>query len=129
MAAAPPIQIEPKSEIALTAPGRIAAKTGDEFAFDIAIDSADALPARSVIAIRAMPEGATFSQGRPYGTTEWNLRPDEIGDLRLRLPKTASGSSDLRVELMAADGTILASASTKLDIAPDPQGRADPEGR
>ena len=57
-----------------------------------------------------MPEGAAFSQGRPYGATEWNLRPDEIGDLRLQLPKTATGSSDLRVELMAADGTILASA-------------------
>ena len=46
-----------------------------------------------------MPDGAAFSQGRPYGTTEWNLRPDEIGELRLRLPKTANGGSDMRVEL------------------------------
>ena len=109
------------------------AKTGEELAFDITIDSADALPARSVIAIRAMPEGATFSQGRPYGASEWNLTPDEIGDLRLKLPKTATGSSDLRVELMAADGTILASASTRLDIAPDPKSalilRADESSR
>jgi len=132
-AAPPATEVEAKPEIALTAPGRIEASTGDELAFAIAIDSAEVLPARSVIAIRAMPEGATFSQGRPYGDREWNLRPDEIGDLRLKLPKTASGSADLRVELMAADGTILASASTRLDIAPDPRAalilRSDEGGR
>jgi hypothetical protein len=137
VATVPSIQLEPKAEaeaeIALTAPSGLEAKTGDELAFDITIDSADALPARSVIAVRALPEGAVFSQGRPYGATEWNLTPDEIGDLRLRLPKTASGSSDLRVELMAADGTILASATTRLDIAPDPKAalilRADESSR
>ena len=124
---------EPRAEIALTAPGRIAAKTGEVLPFDITINSADALPARSVIAIRAMPQGVTFSQGRPYGDSEWNLTPDEIGDLKLRLPKTGTGSADLRVELMAADGTILASASTRLDIAPDPKStlilRADESNR
>ncbi len=116
---APPV--ETRTEIALTAPGQIEAKTGEDLAFAIAIDSASALPARSVIAIRGLPEGITFSQGRPYGATEWSLTPDEIGDLRLRLPKTASGGSDLRLELMAADGAILASASTRLNIAPDPK--------
>jgi hypothetical protein len=136
VAIAPPLDMvapEPKPEIVLTAPGRLAAKTGDELEFAIAIDSDGALPARSVIAIRAMPAGASFSQGRPYGTTEWNLRPDEIGDLRLKLPKSATGSSDMRVELMAADGSILASATTKLDIADDPRAtlilRAEESGR
>jgi hypothetical protein len=126
-------EVESKPEIALTTPGRIEASTGDELDFTIAIDSADVLPPRSVIAIRALPEGAAFSQGRPYGATEWNLRPDEIGDLRLKLPKTASSGANLRVDLMAADGTILASASTRIDIAPDPRAalilRADESGR
>jgi hypothetical protein len=136
MTTAPVLDIapsEPNPEIVLTAPGRLEAMTGDELDFAIAIDSDGALPARSVIAIRAMPSGASFSQGRPYGTTEWNLRPDEIGDLRLRLPKSASGGSDMRVELMAADGSILASATTRLDIATDPRAalilRAEESGR
>ena len=136
VAIAPPLDVtapEPKSEIVLSAPGRLEAKTGDELDFTIAIDSDGALPARSVIAIRAMPLGASFSQGRPYGPTEWNLQPDEIGDLRLKLPQSATGSSDLRVELMAADGSVLASAITRLDIANDPRAglilRADESGR
>jgi len=124
VAAAPVLNVvapEPKPEIVLSAPGRLEATTGGEVNFDIAIDSDGALPARSVIAIRAMPSGASFSQGRPYGPTEWNLRPDEIGDLHLKLPKSATGSSEMRVELMAADGSVLASATTKLDIAGDPR--------
>jgi hypothetical protein len=113
--------VEVKPEIVLSAPARIDAESGEEVAFNIAIDSADTLPARSLIAIRAMPLGATFSQGRPYDATEWNLRPDEIGDLRLILPKDANGTSEMRVELMAADGTILATATTQLTVAVDPK--------
>lgn len=115
------VEIAVKPEIALTTPSRVEAKPGDEIAFDVAIDSAETLPARSVIAIRSLPEGAILSQGRPYADGEWNLRPDEIGDLRLKLPPTASGKSDLRVELIGADGTMLAGAFTRLDIVPDPK--------
>jgi TPR repeat protein len=122
----------PKPEIALTTPARLEAKAGEEVNFDIAIDSAEGLPARSFIAIRALPEGASFSQGRAYAETEWNLRPDEIGDLKLKLPQL-DGISDLRVELMAADGTVLASSTTRLAVAPDPKSdlilRSEDSGR
>jgi len=118
-APAPVVKVEP--EIALTAPSQIAAKSGQEIPFTIAIDSSEALPARSIIAVRDLPEGAILSQGRPYGAAEWNLTPSEIGDLKLSLPPAASGVSTMRVELVAADGTVLASTTTKLDIAPDPK--------
>ena len=129
----PEAAVPAKVEVALTAPSQIAAKSGEEVPFAIAIDSSEALPARSVIAIRAMPEGATFSQGRPYGTTEWNLTPDEIGDLKLKLPQTARGGADIGVALMTADGSILASTTTRLDILPDAKSalilRSDEAGR
>jgi hypothetical protein len=129
----PEAVVAPEAEVALTAPGQIAAKPGEDIPFAIAIDSADVLPARSVIAIRALPEGATFSQGRPYGSTEWNLTPDEIGDLKLKLSETVSGATELRVELMAADGTVLANATTRLDVLPDAKSalilRSDEQGR
>ena len=123
----------PEPDIALTAPVKLVAKPGEEIAFDVTLDTDEVLPSRSVVAIRSIPDGATFSQGRPYGESEWSLRPDEIGDLRLRLPRTAAGGSDIHVDLVAADGTILASAVTRLDIAPDPKQalilRADESGR
>jgi hypothetical protein len=119
--AAPEPQTEVKPQIALNADGTIEAKPGEEVPFNIAIDSVDMLPARSIIAIRAIPEGATFSQGRSYGSSEWSLTPDEIGDLRIHLPKGTTAGTDMRIELVGADGTTLASATTRLDIAQDPR--------
>jgi hypothetical protein len=108
-------------QVALSLPSAIAAEAGKETAFAIALDSDDALPARSILTISGLPEGTIFSAGRPYGETEWSLRPDEIGDLNMQPPPNASGERALAVELVAADGRTIASAATKLEIAPDPK--------
>ena len=119
-ASAPPVQGSSAPEIALSSADRIEATSGEEIGFPIAIDTTDRLPSRSVIAISAMPDGATFSEGRPYGATGWSLRPDEIGDLRLRLPQAPSGAFDLRIDLLAADGAVLAQSETRLNVAAAP---------
>jgi len=121
LAATPALRPAPQTpEIALTAPEEIEAKAGDQVDFAIAIDADEVLPKHSVIAIRNIPEGATFSEGRPYGTHEWSLRPDEIAGLSLRLPEDHSGASDMKVELVSADGAVLARTATRLDVAPAP---------
>jgi len=119
--AAPQGETEVKPQIALNTDRRIEAKPGEEVPFNIAIDSVDMLPARSIIAIRGIPQGATFSQGRPYGSSEWSLTPDEVGDLRIHLRKGTTEGTDMRIELVGADGTTLASATTRLDVAEDPR--------
>jgi hypothetical protein len=116
---AQPEQASSTLEVALSSPDRIESNAGEIIEFPIAIDATAALPTRSIIAVTAMPEGASFSQGRPYGVTGWSLRPDEIGDLQLRLP-ARSGASDMRIELVAGDGTVLAQSETRLSIAPSP---------
>ena len=108
-----------KLEVALSSPDRIEANAGEVIEFPIAIDATEALPARSIVAVTALPEGASFSQGRPYGVTGWTLRPDEIGDLQLHMP-ARSGATDMRLELVAGDGTVLAQSETRLSIAPSP---------
>jgi Bacterial SH3 domain len=107
--------------VTLSTPASVVGEAGKETAFAIALDSSENLPPRSIITIRGLPEGTSFSAGRPFGETEWSLRPDEIGGLRLLLPATASGRRALSVNVVAADGTMIASSSTRLDIAPDPK--------
>src|SRR6185312_5126332 len=102
----------------------VVGEAGKETAFAISLDSSENLPARSIITIRGLPEGTSFSAGRPYGETEWSLRPDEIGDLRLTLPQSASGQRALSVELVAADGRMIASGAISLAIAPDAKAAA-----
>jgi hypothetical protein len=107
--------------VTLSSPESVVSEAGKETAFAISLDSAENLPPRSIITIRGLPEGTSFSAGRPYGETEWSLRPDEIRGLRLKLPASASGRRALSVNVVAADGTMIASSSTRLDIAPDPK--------
>ncbi|HKA64820.1 MAG TPA: SH3 domain-containing protein [Methyloceanibacter sp.] len=107
--------------VTLTTPASVVGEAGKETAFHISLDSSENLPARSIITVRGLPEGTSFSAGRPFGETEWSLRPDEINGLRLKLPAAASGRRALSVNVVAADGTMIASSSTRLDIAPDPK--------
>lgn len=107
--------------VTLTSPGSVVGEAGKEAAFAISLDSAENLPPRSIITIRGLPEGTSFSAGRPYGETEWSLRPDELRGLRLKLPASASGRRALSVNVVAADGRMIASSSTRLDVAPDPK--------
>jgi hypothetical protein len=104
-------------EVALSSPDRIDAKAGEAIAFPIVIDATAALPARSIVTITALPEGASFSEGRPFGDNGWSLLPGETGDLQLRLP-AGSGALAMRLELVAGDGTVLAQSETQLSVAP-----------
>jgi hypothetical protein len=103
----------------LTAPARLEAKAGEDVPFPIALDGVDGVPARSSIAINGLPAGANLSDGRPYGETGWNLKTDEIGDLRLTLPSTATGEANLSVQLIGPDGGVIASAETALVATTD----------
>jgi Bacterial SH3 domain len=112
---APPIQTSLPA--VLSSPAAIEAAAGEEIGFPIALDGTDGLPARSIIAIAGLPQGSLFSDGRPYGETEWNLKSDQIGDLRLTLPDMAHGESRLTIRLIAPDGAVIADAETILNVA------------
>jgi len=93
------------------------ATAGGNITFPIALDGTDGVPARSIIAIRGLPQGSKLSSGRPYDETEWNLKPDEIGDLHLALPRNVSGETKLIIQLVATDGAVIADAATLLKMA------------
>jgi hypothetical protein len=100
----------------LSSPPSLEASPGADITLPIALDGTDGVPARSIIAIRGLPQGSKLSSGRPYDETEWNLKPDEIGDLHLILPSNTSGESKLIIQLVAIDGAILADAATILKV-------------
>jgi hypothetical protein len=105
----------------LTTSRTIEAKAGDTVDLPIALDGTDGVPARSIIAIEGLPQASTLSDGRPYGESDWMLKPDQIGDLQLVLPRsTTIGEFRLAVALVAPDETIIARAETILNVAPAP---------
>ena len=110
--------------VTLTVPSTIEAEAGKESPFSITLNSADP-PLRSIITIQGLPEGTTLSDGRPYGDGGWTLKPDEVSDLRLRLPKGVSGHTNLRIALVGADGSPIAGAATQLNVANPPISRPE----
>jgi hypothetical protein len=108
-------QVATSLEVVLTSPERIEARAGETVAFPLAIDATEALPLRSIVAVTGMPEGASFSAGRPFGDNGWSLRPHEIGDLQLHLAPE-SGTSLMRLDLVAGDGTVLARSQTRIGV-------------
>jgi hypothetical protein len=116
---AAPAQAASSLEVALSSPDRVEANAGAAAEFPIAIDATEALPARSIVTITALPHGASFSAGRPFGDSGWSLRPDEIGGLSVQLP-AESGAAHLRLELVAGDGSVLAQSETELSVAAAP---------
>ncbi len=104
----------------LSAPTTLEATAGEDVAFPMALDGTDGVPTRSIIVVSGLPQGSTLSSGRAYGETEWNLKTDEIGDLHLVLPYTASGEAKLIIQLVAPDGAIIADTATVLKVTADP---------
>ncbi len=111
----------PPPAAVLTAPATLEATAGETIALPVALDGTDGVPARSVIAVAGLPSGSTLSDGRPYGDTEWNLKPDQIGDLHLALPATAEGEFQVRISLLAPDDKMIADTQTVLKVAPMPR--------
>jgi Bacterial SH3 domain len=103
----------------LEAPAALEAHPHGEVPFAIALDTPQALPARSVIAVGGLPRGVTLSAGRPFGDSDWNLRPDETGDLRLVVADAAAGEATLRLRLIAGDGDVVAATDTALKVTAD----------
>ena len=119
IARAPEPQSTAPSAVLTTSP-RIEAKAGETVGFPIALDGTDGVPSRSVIAINGLPQASNFSEGRPIGESEWMLKPDQIGDLHLVLPRSTSGDFNLAIALIGPDDKVITEAETLLAIAPAP---------
>jgi SH3 domain-containing protein len=100
----------------LSAPSMLKATAGETVPFPVALDGTDGVPARSIIVISGLPHGSRLSSGSPYGETEWNLKPDEIGDVQLVLPNTTGNETNLLIQLVAPNGGVLAATTTILKV-------------
>jgi Bacterial SH3 domain len=106
----------------LTTPAFLEATAGESILLPIALDGTDGVPAHSTITITGLPQGSTLSDGRPFGNTGWKLERNEIGDLQLVVPNSASGQAKLTIQLIAPDATLVADAESLLQVATAPQG-------
>ena len=112
----------------LSAPSIVEATVGEDVSFPIAIDGTDGMPASSRIVIRGLPSGSKLSNGHRGSDSEWNLNPNEIGDLHLVSGNNVINDTKLAIQLVAPDGRIVADTATILKRTMEPQASAMASG-
>jgi len=113
---------EPQATLLLpfiSAPSKVKATANQETPLPIVIDGAEEPPPESTVTITSLPQGSILSTGHRDGSTEWKLDPSEISGLQLMLPKTARGQTTLTLQLLAADGHVIADTTTTVEVTAD----------
>ena len=100
----------------LSAPSLVEVAVGQNVSLPIALDGTDGMPPSSGIVISGLPSGSKLSNGHANSNSEWNLNPDEIGDLHLVLGNDPISDTKLAIQLVAPDGRIVADAATILKM-------------
>lgn len=102
----------------LGVPDVVEARAGEDAPLMLALGGTARLPAGSFLSIRGLPSGTTPSSGRPYGDEEWRLTLEEVDGLKVALPETAQGETQLGIELLSPGGEKIASAEMLLRAIP-----------
>jgi hypothetical protein len=83
----------------------------------IEVGPQEALPKASFVRIRGLPPAASVPQGHAITAGAWAVPLVALPDLVIGLPEGLSGSSDVAITLVTADGGVLAEARTRLLVA------------
>ena len=102
----------------LGVPDVVEAKAGEDTPLTLALGGTARLPAGSFLSIRGLPSGTTLSAGRPYDDEEWSLTLEEVDGLKVALPETAQGETQLGIDLLSRGGEKIASAEMLLRAIP-----------
>jgi hypothetical protein len=83
---------------------------------NIQVGPPDALPKNAFVRIRGVPQRVILTEGYQVAVGVWAVPLFGLAALKARIPKDASGRSELQVSLVGVDGTVIAEAKTALLI-------------
>jgi hypothetical protein len=107
---------------ALSVATTISAEPGTETLLAVRIGAPEAVPKGSFIRIRGLPPTVAVSEGYSIAPGSWAVPIAALPKLKLTLPASAAGKSDVSITLVGIDGTILAQAKSTLLVAAPPAG-------
>jgi hypothetical protein len=106
----------------------VPAEAATQAPFSIRVGPPSALPRGSFLRIRGLPTLAALSDGHSIAPGSWAVPLAALSDLKIMLPVTATGSSEVVITLVAVDGSVLAETRSTLVVsAPSSRGQAKGE--
>jgi hypothetical protein len=109
----------------------ISAKPAAQAPLAIRVGPADALPRDCFIRIRGLPPTVALSEGHSIAPGSWAIPIAALSNLRIILPAGLTGTSDIFINLVNSDGTVLSEAKSILTVAaplPSPDNHAQYRG-
>jgi hypothetical protein len=106
----------------------VSAEASGQTALSIRVGPASALPRGSFVRIRGLPSLAALSEGHSIAPGSWAVPLAALNELKITLPVTAAGRSEILITLVGIDGAVLAEARSILVVsAPSSSGHAKAE--
>ena len=110
------------------------AEPGAETQIPIRITLPDTLPKTAYVRIRGLPASVTLSDGYAVTSGVWSVPLIGLPGLKVIVPKSVSGRSELALSVLTVDGQILAEAKSALLVAqvsvrapaPEPSTKSEP---
>jgi len=96
----------------------IVARPGSQASLEIGIDPPGALPPKSFVSLRGLPEAVSLTDGHAIGAGAWTVPVTALGVLKANIPDNISGVSEIVIRLISMEGSLLATAKTALVIEP-----------
>jgi hypothetical protein len=84
----------------------------------INVAPSEAIPRNSFLRLKGLPPMASLSEGHSIAPGSWAVPLNGLPQLKLSLPPSATGKSDLLISLIGEDGSLLAEARVSLVIQP-----------
>jgi TPR repeat protein len=104
----------------------VVAEPASQMPLQIRVAPTESIPRNSFLRLRGLPPTASLSEGHSIAPGAWAIPLNGLPRLRLNLPASASGKSDLLISLVDEDGKLLAEARVSLVIQPQTPASASP---
>jgi hypothetical protein len=94
----------------------VVAEPASQMPLQIRIAPTESIPRNSFLRLRGLPPTASLSEGHSIAPGAWAIPLNGLPRLRLNLPASVSGKSELVISLVDEDGKLLAEARVSLVI-------------
>jgi hypothetical protein len=98
----------------------ITAESSSEIRFPIRVGPAPSIPGNSFVRVRGLPQMAALSEGYSIGPGAWSVPLSALSDLKIALPVSLAGKSEVLVSLVGVDGAVLVEVKTILVVTAPP---------
>lgn len=116
--AASQVRLAQRAEPRITVPTTIIAQPASLISLSIQVGPPGALPSNSFVRLRGLPPSISLTEGHAIGPGSWAIPLFGLAALKANVPAGVSGRTEIIVNLVGVDGSLLAEARTALVVGP-----------